>query len=114
RCAGGNPTWNLRIEPSPPPAEPLTKLGERRLGEERYALFGRSGGFRLDYSHAGCFDIGADGSAIVWYPQADASAELARAIVLGPVLSLALESSGYLCLHGSAVSFEGRVLAFLG
>lgn len=113
-AAHGEPDWVLRVSAGPPPPLSAQLLGQREIGSERYTLSRSTRGFRLEYSHAGCFDISADGDDLCWYPNADASLELGRAIVLGPALSLALELRGCLCLHGSAVAMDGRALVFLG
>jgi hypothetical protein len=60
------------------------------------------------------FELSEDGSAIIWYRQHDALAELVRSIVLGPALALSLELAGFLCLHGSAVVIDGQAIVFLG
>lgn len=111
---GAEPDWSLRVCPVEPPAVPTERLGQREVGQERYTLSRTPIGVRLEYSHAGCFDISARGDSISWYPGVESSLELARAIVLGPALSLALELRGCLCLHGSAVAIGGRAVAFLG
>ncbi len=106
--------WCFRIdegEPSPLEAE---CLGERQLGAERYTLWRSPRGIRLEYSHAGVFELSHDGGEIVWYRRSSAIEELVRSIVIGPVLALALELSGSFCLHGSAVSIGGRAIVFLG
>ncbi|MGH7665412.1 MAG: hypothetical protein ACRENI_14160 [Gemmatimonadaceae bacterium] len=105
--------WTLRVAANPPD-ESINPIGERRVREETYRTYGTADGFRLDYSHAGVFDVVRNGSEITWHPSPDASAELARAIVLGPVLALALEISGHLCLHGSAIEIADRGIALLG
>jgi hypothetical protein len=69
---------------------------------------------RLEYSHAGHFDISSDGSRITWYYHAAALPELVRNIVLGPALALALELAGFLCLHGSAVVVGNQGVVFVG
>lgn len=108
------PDWTLRIEPNAPQPIDCVLTGEKRLGEERYRLYRGAEGFRLEYSHAGTFDISVDGARIVWYYDESVVLELARSIVLGPAIALALELSGSLCLHGSAVTICGRAVAFVG
>ena len=110
---GAAPTWTLRAGPGEPPACPLVPLGERRVGSERLRLWETPAGQRLEYSHAGTFDL-LPGGEVAWYRNAASAPELVRAIVLGPVLALALEAAGCLCLHGSAVAVDGRAIAFLG
>jgi hypothetical protein len=109
----GGPQWTLRIAVGQPLGTGGVPLGERRVGSETYRLWAIPAGLRLEYSHAGWFDITAGGSQILWYPGADPQPELVRAIVIGPVLALALEAAGSFCLHGSAVAFAGRGVGFL-
>ena len=108
------PDWTLIVESSEPPSGAFVHLGERQLHAERYDLWRSPAGFRLAYSHAGTFDISHDGTQIIWYHQPEAILELVRSIVLGPAIALALELSGLLCLHGSAVSLGGAAVAFVG
>jgi hypothetical protein len=110
------PDWTFRIARGAPAAVRLERIGERQLGPETYRLFRTSSGLRLEYSHAGLFDISNDGTSIVWYHRPDAHPELVRSIVLGSALALALELKGMLCLHGSAVALGrgSRAIAFLG
>jgi hypothetical protein len=108
------PRWSFRVDAGPPPVADAVRLGERRIGQETYSLSRSAPGFRLEYSHAGVFDVSADGTQIVWYRRPDALEELVRAILLGPALALALELAGFLCLHGSAVAIDGRAIVFLG
>ena len=110
---GGVADWTLRIATSDTRAAALVPLGERRVGTETYHLSAIADGVRLEYSHAGAFDITAGGSRITWFPSPAAQHELARAIVVGPALALALEMSGCFCLHGSAVAFGERGVGFL-
>jgi hypothetical protein len=107
-------SWTLHVERCAPPNLELTPLGERQLGRETYKLWRTPMGLRLEYSHAGVYDISADGSRMSWYERADALPELVRNIVLGPALALALELAGFLCLHGSAVVLADQGLVFLG
>ena len=109
-----HPSWSLEVRETAAAVASAELLGERQLGEEVYRLHRTSAGFRLEYSHAGCFDISPDGARISWAPSPDASLELARSIILGPALAIALEIDGLLCLHGSAVGFATGAVGFLG
>jgi hypothetical protein len=111
-CA--RPDWTLIVDRAEPPDHAFVLVGERRVRDERYWLWRSPAGFRLEYSHAGTFDVSIDGSLIVWYYRQDASPELVRSIVLGPAIALALELAGLLCLHGSAVSMDSGAIAFIG
>ena len=107
--------WSLRIGDGPPPPVTVTPIGERTLGPETYRLGWIPSGYRLEYSHAGWFDIALEDSTVTWYRNGgDVSLELVRAIVLGPVMALALERRGLLCLHGSCVVMGRAAVAFLG
>jgi hypothetical protein len=108
------PEWTLRIVETAPPLLDLVMLGERQLGPETYSLWRTPVGLRLQYSHAGVFDLSRDGKDIAWYRRQDALHELVRSIVLGPLLALSLELRGLLCLHGSAVAVDGHAVVFLG
>ena len=112
--SGDEPHWIVRVaEYAPPPIE-MIALGERQVGLEAYTLARTPAGFRLEYSHAGIFDVSSDGRQITWYRRADALLELVRSIVIGPAIALSLELSGLLCLHGSAVSIGNHAVVFLG
>lgn len=106
--------WRLLRRAGPPPAVPLTAIGERQVYAERYRLARTPAGYRLEFSHAGWFDVAFGERTITWYPDGADRDELARAIVLGPVLALALEHAGLLCLHGSCVVMREQAIAFLG
>lgn len=108
------PDWTFIVDRSEPPDHPFVLVGERRVRDERYWLWRSPAGLRLEYSHAGTFDVSADGTHIIWYHRRDAIPELVRSIVLGPALALALELAGFLCLHGSAVAVGDSAVAFLG
>lgn len=105
--------WTLSVANSAPPTMEAVLLGERALGAESYSLWRTAEGLRLEYSHAGVFDLSGDGSSIVWYRR-DALQELVRSIVLGPALALSLELAGFFCLHGSAVAIGNQAIIFLG
>ena len=110
---GRRPDWTLLVDHSGRPPRALSQLGERHVGSEHYRLSRSAAGLRLEHSHAGLFDLSSDGRCARWYYDPDAAPELVRNIVLGPVIALALELAGFLCLHGSAVSLGGRAAAFL-
>src|SRR5689334_21159719 len=110
---GMGPNWTLLVQRNRPCPHALTPLGQRQVGAELYRLGRTSEGYRLEHSHAGTFDLSADGRSIIWYYESGAMLELVRNIVLGPAIALALELAGFLCLHGSAVSLGGRACAFL-
>ena len=112
------PDWELRLETSDPP-EPVALQGTRWIEPEWvFRLYSVKGGLRLDYGGVGSFGIFSAGREIVWYPGSEPESpeirlEMARAIVLGPVMALVLRQAGILCLHGSAVTLNGQGAAFL-
>lgn len=108
------PDWTLCVESGAPPEVRATPMGRRQVREEWYRLSRFVDGLRLEYSHAGSFDILRNGSLIVWYRRDDAVPELVRNIVLGPAIALAMELAGFVCLHGSAVAHHGSAIAFIG
>jgi hypothetical protein len=109
------PDWVVRVARGDAPgSDAFTPVGHRQLGLEHYRLSRAPHCFRLEYSHAGVFDIARGGQEIVWYHRADVLMELVRAIILGPAIAIALEAAGFLCLHGSAVVIDGRAVAFIG
>lgn len=107
--------WTVRIGDDPPAFPEAVQCGERQIGPERYRLLRTEQGFRLEYSHAGTFDIVPGTGDVTWYPGGDLSTreELARSIVLGPALALMLEAQGHLCLHGGAVGVGDGAIAFI-
>lgn len=108
------PDWQLMVEHAEPPRSALGQVGERDIGHEQYRLWPLPDGFRLEYSHAGIFDISRDGTRLIWYYRREAVPELVRSIALGPAIALAMELLGFLCLHASAVSIADRAVAFVG
>lgn len=106
--------WRLRICREPVSALTDSELiGERAIGAEAYVLRRHGERLRLEYSHAGVFDIDTVDGSVTWYPGAKDNAELARAIVIGPIAALLLESRGDLCLHGSAVLAGDGAIGFV-
>jgi hypothetical protein len=112
------PDWELRIDDTVPP-EPIELQGSRWIEPDwEFRLYRVSNGQRLDYGGVGSFGISSRGRELVWYPgprpeDPRIRLEMARAIVLGPVMALALHQAGILCLHGSAVTIGGEAVAFL-
>ena len=108
--------WTVRVASRP--ADP--GAGRELLGEEEI-LNGAvlrlrrldEGGFRLEYSDSGVFDVSGDGSAITWHPGPDARVEFARTDLMGRVLSTSLHAAGALALHASGAAIDGRAVGFL-
>jgi hypothetical protein len=115
RAVGMEPTWTLeRVAAAPQPAD-LEPLGMDEVDTAATVRLYRGGAaWHLVYDDTGCFAVSADGRRITWYAPDDAVVEAARLDVTGRVLPMALHAAGEVCLHASAVSVDGRVIAFLG
>lgn len=105
--------WTVRVGEPPAPRVPMRPRGVRRSFGWTLRLSGIPGGQRLELGKAGTFDLVSGGSEIVWYPGAGVPPGFVRSVILGPVMALSLRERGLLCLHGSAVALEGKVIAFL-
>jgi hypothetical protein len=62
----------------------------------------------------GEFDVARDGSAVSIHPFPDSPDETIRHLLLNQILPLVLSRRGRTVLHASAVSYAGRVAAFIG
>lgn len=107
------PDWTVRLAAEAPAWSDEVPLGEQVIGEETIRLYRTGGGFRLHYTTLGTVRVSVDGSQITWHSGPEGLPEFARALLLGPALSLALHQMGVLCLHGSAVVIRNAGLAFL-
>lgn len=105
--------WNLSVFEEGPPECVRSAVGEHEVGGWWYRLFRTETGFRLVFANNYIFDIEDHGSLITWYSNEQAIAENVRALLLGPVLSIAQDLSGSICLHGSAVSVGRMGVAFI-
>lgn len=107
------PDWEVGISTSPP-IRGGEAQGEREV-EPGWVLrlFRVAGGWRLDYQPSGSYAILDGGRRVVWHPGTDRREEVARAVILGPVMALALHEAGLVCLHGSAVAVAGKGVGFL-
>lgn len=106
------PTWISRFAEAPRPDVAAAPVGEQPVGQYRFRLSRIPGGLRLELTEHYCCDI-LHGRHIVWYGREQCEEEVVRALLLGPVLALALEEKGALCLHGSAVTLNNEAIAFL-
>jgi hypothetical protein len=109
------PLWRVETRRCLPP-----DLGWLAVGSETvYASvevrsYVAPGAFRLTFDDTGSFDLYVQDRLIAWYPGANETAIAARADLLGRVMALAAHADGRLALHASAVSLDGRAIAFLG
>jgi hypothetical protein len=107
------PDWKVEVS-TIDPMEPGEIQGVREF-EPGWALklYRLPKGLRLEYGATGTYEVSEGGHRITWYPGSDRRQEVVRAVILGPLMALALHESGTLCLHGSAVAVEGRGVGFL-
>lgn len=99
----------------PPPAAATEQIGSEAVhGAVCVAAFRSEDAFRLAFDDTGTFDIRATDRMIAWYPGPDAGDAAVRADLLGRVMALVAHADGRLALHASAVSIDGRAVAFLG
>ncbi len=76
---------------------------------------GKNGGeYSIRYSHGLTFLVNASVTAITIRHDEPMFAEDIAAFLLGPVLGIILRLRGVTCLHASAVTFEGKAVAFVG
>lgn len=112
------PDWEIHVDHSDPP-EAIQLLGSREIAPDWiYRLYRVKNGLLLEYGGTGSYGILSDGRKIVWYPGSEPEdpkvrLEMVRAILLGPVMALALNERGIVCLHGSAVTVGENGVAFL-
>ena len=111
----GEPDWTLTVTTNAAPDVPLgAPLGEDKVDQGvMVRSFVTPQGFRLVYDDTGVFDVTAGGREIRWHRPETADLEAGRLDVLGRVLALALHASGWLSLHGSAVTMAEGAVAFL-
>ena len=107
-------TWTIRISP-----EVAARAG-RQLGEKDVVGYDATmrllqlddGGYRLEYSDTGTFDVSADGRDIQWTPLPTTIEALARVDITSLVLSTALHAAGAIALHASGVVVNGKGIGF--
>ena len=110
----GTPDWILRATAAAPPRSSGEVLGgdDVDLGV-RVRAMRVSGGYRLEFDDTGVYEVSFDGREIRWYRTPGVDEQTARTDLCGRVFAIALHASGWLSLHGSAVSLGDRALAFL-
>jgi hypothetical protein len=98
-----------------PPTEPGEIQGVREV-EPGWVLrlFRLEEGWRLEYEATGSYEVLDKGRRIIWHQGLDRREEVVRAVILGPIMALALHEAGTLCLHGSAIAIERKGIGFLG
>jgi hypothetical protein len=78
------------------------------------SFFRQPQGYLLRFPQMADFDVARDGKTVRAWPAAGLSSGTLEHLWLNQVLPLALTLQGRLVLHGSAVSIDGRGVAFLG
>ena len=108
------------LEPAPPACASVRISIERGRIDDRPTDFDDDGFAYARIAGAPCHAVRGTGAflvrrnTIVVDADPDATPDLLRVAILGPVMALALEQHGYHCLHGSAVEIEGRAVGFIG
>src|SRR5262245_9385904 len=108
------PDWILRATAAAPPRSSGEVLG----GDDvdfgvRVRAMRVPGGYRLEFDDTGVYEVSLDGREIRWYRSPGVDEQTARTDLCGRVFAVALHASGWLSLHGSAISLGDRALAFL-
>jgi hypothetical protein len=111
----GSPYWRVIVGQGAPKPTIGDPLGADHVHHDVYVrAFALGHGLRLVFDDTGIFDIHTGGRRIVWHPGPSVTDAAFRADLLGRVMALAAHVDGHLALHASAVSIDGRAVAFLG
>jgi hypothetical protein len=109
------PAWLVETRGSAAPAVPFGAIGSDTVyGEVRVRAFARADSMQLVFDDTGTFDVRQKDRTIAWYPGPRPVHAAVRADLLGRVMALAAHADGRIALHASAVSIDGRAIAFLG
>ena len=102
--------------PSIPEAVPAGRLlAELRMSGRLWYAAARDGrGSTLRFPDFADFHVRSDGRQIVCVPAASTPLDAASLLLGGTVLAFWLDLQGFLVLHASAVSWQGRAVAFAG
>jgi hypothetical protein len=115
----GATTWRFRrtVGQAAVSDDDAMLLGAEVVSPELTITLSRASGgtLRLHYSAygLGTFLISRDGTTIEWAPGANPRNDALRWVLLGRVMAMAMYQTGTLCLHGSAIAWQGRALCFL-
>ena len=87
-----------------------------RDGRPELLAFHRHGGRWLEFAYADgtTFDVDAAGHRIFVNAPSHLPFDGVCEYLLGPILGIVMRLRGIVCLHASAVSVDGRALAFMG
>jgi hypothetical protein len=109
------PDWRVVVAQGAPTQTAGDPFGTDHVyGDVYVRAFAVGHGFRLAFDDTGSFDIDPAGRRIVWYPGLTVADTAFRADLLGRVMALTAHVDGHVALHASAVSIDGRAVAFLG
>lgn len=109
------PTWRVETRRTSPPLWASESIGSETVyGDVCVRAYASHGVLRLAFDDTGTFDVRIDERTISWYPGPGSTEAAVRADLLGRVMALAAHAEGRLALHASAVSIQGRAVAFLG
>jgi hypothetical protein len=110
-----SPDWWITRERGQAPEIPATFLGAETVYDGVMVRSYSSGdALRLEFDDTGTFDVRPAARLIAWYPGSNTSETAIRADLLGRVVAFAAHADGHMTLHASAVSINGRAIAFLG
>ncbi|MCS7072057.1 MAG: hypothetical protein NZM00_11165, partial [Anaerolinea sp.] len=96
---------------------PLSRPFFRHLNADKtvwVAFYHDADGIRVDFPGLAAFLVSADGRFIRCAPEPGLPTETFEHLLLDQVLPRALSHQGYTVLHAAAVTFEGKMIAFLG
>ena len=100
-------------EVSDAPLSGLELLGSEEVAPCFIRLWRHDAGYRIEHACAGHYDVVGGGSEIICHLHDGATDATFRLDVLGRLLPLAMQARGWHCLHASAVSVDGNVIAFV-
>ena len=102
------------LPPGPHEHRPIFAAWTTPSGGEWLTFAEARGDFLLTFAGHTQFLVSGDAAAVTVRPSPGAPAATARHLLLNQVLPLVLSRRGRLVLHASAVSWNGRVSAFIG
>jgi hypothetical protein len=107
--------WRIAVGHGSPEPSVVAPLGaDLVFGDIHVRAYAVGTELRLAFDDTGIFDIHTARRRIVWYPGPSVTDVSVRADLLGRVMALAAHTDGHVALHASAVSIDGRAVAFLG
>lgn len=107
--------WRIAVGCGSPEPSGVDPLGADLVyGDIHVRAYAVGNDLRLAFDDTGVFEIHTVGRRILWYPGPSVTEASVRSDLLGRVMALAVHADGHLALHASAVSIDGRAVAFLG